>query len=235
ISTSPDGEQVLTWTSIGSVAAGDAVSLTYAARPSSGHAWTSDNTGADVAHTNVAHVQMTDAAGFPQNAVREYRDDSDASVYIHEADLEIAKAHTGAIVAGSSVTWTVTVTNNGPDTSAGPFMVTDWLPADAEFTAISGPGWEVVGMDDDNVLGLRFTGSLGVDESTSVQITAAFAADVEKGTDATNAACVYGTTFDPDPANDCAQDEAEVDTLADVALVKELADEAFTAGEPIVW
>ena len=40
----------------------------------------------------------------------------------------VTKTHVDPTVAGGQATWTVTVTNAGPDTAVGPFVVTDTLP-----------------------------------------------------------------------------------------------------------
>ncbi|HEV8489153.1 MAG TPA: DUF11 domain-containing protein [Candidatus Limnocylindrales bacterium] len=57
-------------------------------------------------------------------------------------DLEITKSASppGPITAGTDVTWSIDVTNNGPR-GAGNVSVTDDVPAGTSFVSISAPGW----------------------------------------------------------------------------------------------
>ncbi len=60
-------------------------------------------------------------------------------------NLAINKSHTGDFRQGQTgATYTLAVTNNGPDASTGLVTVTDTLPAGLTATAISGTGWTCV-------------------------------------------------------------------------------------------
>ncbi len=57
-------------------------------------------------------------------------------------DLSIVKTHSGTFAqAQTGVQYTLTVTNNGPGSTAGTVTVTDTLPAGLTATAFSGTGW----------------------------------------------------------------------------------------------
>ena len=60
------------------------------------------------------------------------------------ADVQISKSHSGgaSIPAGSTTTFTLSVVNNGPDTT-GTITVTDSLPAGAKFLSFAGSGWAI--------------------------------------------------------------------------------------------
>lgn len=57
------------------------------------------------------------------------------------ADLGIAKAANADFVAGSTGSWSLTVSNAGPVDETGPIVVTDTLPANVSFVSATGTGW----------------------------------------------------------------------------------------------
>ncbi len=64
---------------------------------------------------------------------------------IRSINLAINKSHTGNFTQGQSgASYTISVTNNGPDPTVGQVSVTDNLPAGLSATAISGSGWNCV-------------------------------------------------------------------------------------------
>ena len=61
---------------------------------------------------------------------------------IRSINLAINKSHTGNFTQGQTgATYSIVVSNNGPDTTTGPVTVTDLLPAGLTATAINGSGW----------------------------------------------------------------------------------------------
>ncbi|MBA4312774.1 MAG: hypothetical protein C0417_09110 [Chlorobiaceae bacterium] len=60
------------------------------------------------------------------------------------ADVSILKTHSGgaSLTAGSITTFTLSVTNNGPDTT-GTITVIDSLPVGASLISINAPGWSI--------------------------------------------------------------------------------------------
>lgn len=57
------------------------------------------------------------------------------------SDLSITKTAAATAYAGDNVTYTLLVTNNGPDATSGVITVTDVLPAGTSFVSASGAGW----------------------------------------------------------------------------------------------
>jgi len=57
------------------------------------------------------------------------------------SDLSVAIARPGALQVGRNAAYTVTVTNNGPYTDAGPITVTQTLPAGMSFVSGNGTNW----------------------------------------------------------------------------------------------
>jgi uncharacterized repeat protein (TIGR01451 family) len=57
------------------------------------------------------------------------------------ADLAITKSHTGDFVVGANGTYTLRVSNNGPNSATGTITVTDTLPAGLSYVSGTGTGW----------------------------------------------------------------------------------------------
>ena len=58
-----------------------------------------------------------------------------------EADLAVAKSHSGDFAVGAENSWTISVTNNVPATATGPVTVTDTLPAGINYVRAEATGW----------------------------------------------------------------------------------------------
>ncbi|HEX9000302.1 MAG TPA: kelch repeat-containing protein, partial [Blastocatellia bacterium] len=57
------------------------------------------------------------------------------------ADLSLTKTHTGNFIPGNNGSYTLTVRNGGPGTTAGTITLTDTLPAGLSFISSAGSGW----------------------------------------------------------------------------------------------
>lgn len=109
------------------------------------------------------------------------------------ADLSVAKSGPATVEPGANVTWTITVTNNGPGVSSG-MTVTDTLPAGLVSPSTSTPGCSIVGEEVQCVLG-----ELAANASETISVTAAMPTSF--GTCLTNTASVVGNGVDPTPGN----------------------------------
>ncbi len=57
------------------------------------------------------------------------------------SDLSITMSRGGSLTVGQTVSYALSVKNNGPYTEAGPITVTDTLPAGMSYASSSGTGW----------------------------------------------------------------------------------------------
>ena len=105
-------------------------------------------------------------------------------------DLGMVKSGPGYTFAGSNYTYTITVTNSGPDSADG-VVVTDSLPAGVTFVSASGGG-----MNNGGVITWSL-GTLAVGATSNVTVTVK--APVYGSL--TNSASVGSSTLDPNPAN----------------------------------
>lgn len=125
------------------------------------------------------------------------------------ADLAVTKTHTGSIIAGENLSYTITVTNNGPSAVAN-VSFTDPLPTGTAFVSLStlsGPACTA------SVLDGTVSGSITslASGSTSVlNLTVHINEGVADGSVITNTATVSSATADPDPGNNSASDSGTV-------------------------
>jgi uncharacterized repeat protein (TIGR01451 family) len=118
------------------------------------------------------------------------------------ADLSITKVDSpDPVVAGNNLTYTVTVTNNGPDTATS-VIVTDNLPAETTFVSCSSTGGGVCG-GSGNGRTVTFA-SLTSGESETITFVATVNCSVADGTVISNTATVTACATDPDPTNNSA-------------------------------
>ena len=122
------------------------------------------------------------------------------------ADLEIAKSGPGTVAAGSNVTYTVTVTNNGPS-DASNVSVTETLPPGTTFVS------STCGSTTCN-LGTVVAGA-------SVELEFVVNVDFNATSPLVNTATVSTTTTDPEPDNNEASASTDVTPApADVSISK---------------
>src|SRR5437660_333399 len=132
------------------------------------------------------------------------------------ADLAITKTGPATAAAGTDITYTVTVTNNGPSTSSGG-TVTDTLPAGTTFAGASSGCSQTA----PNVVTCT-VGTLANGASVSFSIGSRVPPNTASGTVLTNSATVTASSpaEDTNAANNTATAMTTVQRLADLAITK---------------
>ncbi|MGC4027614.1 MAG: SdrD B-like domain-containing protein [Steroidobacteraceae bacterium] len=146
-------------------------------------------------------------------------------------DLRIQKTATPEpVTGGGEITYTLTVTNDGPSVSTN-FRVVDSLPAAASYVAgsFSGAGWSF----NAGTTTATHAGSLAVGASSSFT----FRAKVNAGTgNVINAAVVEAVgTPDPNTSNNQAQVSTPVTPGADLTVAKTVAPSPAIAGGSVTF
>ncbi|MFT4029987.1 MAG: DUF11 domain-containing protein [Protaetiibacter sp.] len=179
-----------------------------------------------------------------ENATNDPRD-SDSSDQDRVSDLSIVKSHSGTATAGSTLDYTIVVTNEGPSSSSGPITVTDTLPDGFSYLAgsasVSVAGGTAVQLEPTvNGQELVWTlltadgDTLPLDATIVIELTTEIAASTPAQTDLVNLAVVDGPE-DDNPDNDSAEDPTEVVTDAEFTIVKDVADGPWIAGTEVSY
>ncbi|WP_158553906.1 COG1361 S-layer family protein [Micromonospora deserti] len=144
-----------------------------------------------------------------------------------QTDLRITKSDSpDPVHAGQQLTYTVTVTNDGPNT-AGSVTVTDTLPAGVAFLSSAPACTNAAGT---LTCGL---GELLPGQSVPLVIQVAVPANLPPGTITNTATVAAADQFDPDPGNNTATATTTVTSRADLAVTKVCKpDRPAPAGTP---
>jgi len=156
--------------------------------------------------------------------------DTDTDTLIH-ADLGVSKTDSpDPVLAGETVTYTVSVINNGPATDPN-VVVVDTLPA--AFTFVSA----VPSVGTCNEASGIVTCGLGPMLSSGTA-TITIVCDVPSDTPVgayNNSVVVSGDESDPDPSNDSDIEDTTVTTEADLGITKTDLPDPVVAGEVLTW
>ncbi|MEM7093500.1 MAG: hypothetical protein AAF567_10900 [Actinomycetota bacterium] len=177
--------------------------------------------------TNNAVVSANETDPNPAND-----DDSASSDIIREADLSVVKDDGDAtVIAGEAVTYSITVTNDGPSQASG-IEVSDTIPADTSFdSAGSTPGCvEAAGE-----VTCPVAGPVDPGDTSSIVIAFLVDDDLAPGSTISNTVTVSGDETDPNPGNDSGSDSTPVETSADVSIVKDAVEATAVAGSTMTW
>jgi uncharacterized repeat protein (TIGR01451 family) len=161
--------------------------------------------------TNQATVTATTPDPVPANDVA-----IENTTVTSWADLSIAKTDgVLVVVAGTSTTYTITLTNNGPSVEPAGVVLSDPIPAgtngsEAEADCTVGAG----------VFTCTTSAPLAVGTSVSFQLTLAVTPGYVLPTLTNTASIASSPVVDPDASNDSATDVDTVTATADLSIVK---------------
>ncbi|SDI18916.1 conserved repeat domain-containing protein [Propionivibrio dicarboxylicus] len=130
------------------------------------------------------------------------------------ADLAITMGYSGTMQRGTTVNYTLNVSNAGPSAETGPITVTDTLPTGLTYVSASGAGWSCGASG--QVVTCTRTGSLAKGASANAIAVTATVANTATGT-LTNSATVAGALFDNDSGNNTATNSQDV-AAADLSI-----------------
>jgi uncharacterized repeat protein (TIGR01451 family) len=146
------------------------------------------------------------------------------------ADLGIGMTGPVMVNAGSPLSYGITVTNNGPNTSSGTITVVDTLPAGATGASGSGGGWSCGAPSGSTI---TCTNSTAVTNGGLLPtLTISMTAPVSGGT-ITNSATV-SSSADSNSANDSISTMTNVVAVADLQISKS-GPGGVTAGQNVVY
>jgi len=184
--------------------------------------------------TNSVNVASSSTDLNPANNV-----DTENTTVNTQADLEVDK--TGSpdpVVAGTNVTYTLTVSNTGPSDSNTVTLV-DLVPAGSTFVSFAQTGGPAFTLTTPPVGG---TGSVDATAATlAAGATATFVlvvnvnANIADGSEFANTATVTSITTDVDPGNNSSTTTATVQAQADLVITKTDTPDPVNAGEDLTY
>ena len=168
--------------------------------------------------------------------------DSDTVFVFEEADLMITKVvDTADVVAGEQIQWTVTVTNLGPSnsdaTEDAPITVVDALPVGVTGATASGDGWACVvepPYEGRERLLCSYPTDLALGETATITVTGTVGSSVT-GEILNEVLVAPGLTTQPIRGGepDDASAESQVNTRADLAITKSIAEEIVAGAQGV--
>ena len=147
---------------------------------------------------------------------------SQSVTVVAQSDLAITKNGPTSAIAGQSIVYTITVTNNGPSTASG-VSVTDPTPAGLTFVSNTGACTSA------------FPCSLGtLTNGQTATITSTYTISPSATGSVTNTASVSSVTVDPVPSGNSATKVTTITSSADVSIAK-TGPPSAAAGFPIIY
>ncbi|NJN96086.1 MAG: DUF11 domain-containing protein [Anaerolineales bacterium] len=173
--------------------------------------------------TNLATVSS--AANDPDN---NNNDASTTTTVNPKADLVISKIdEPEPVIAGETITYTLTVTNNGPSPAAD-VVISDTLPLSLSLQSVS-PATSTQN-------GQQLTWNLSnmsVGETQTFTIVANVGGDVRNSIQ--NTAVVSSSTFDPAAGNNSDTETTSVNTSANLTVTKSDSPDPIGTGNPLIY
>jgi len=128
-----------------------------------------------------------------------------------ETDLSVAKSVVGVLEVGSAAQYTITVTNNGPDTTTTAFTLSDAVPAGLTFDTVDAathPDWNCTTA---SPLSCVYSGT-GLPIATPISVVLNVTVTGSAGQNVSNTAIVATASgnFDPNGSNNTAVDITEI-------------------------
>jgi len=148
------------------------------------------------------------------------------------ADVSIVKSGPATAVAGTNVTYNVTVTNNGPS-AASNVTWSDTLPANTTFVSESQTTGPLFTCTTGQTISCSIAG-LAPSATATFSITAQVALSAQNGSTLSNTATVTSSTPDSTPGNNSSTVNTLVNANADLSIVKSAPAFAF-AGNTMTY
>jgi fimbrial isopeptide formation D2 family protein/uncharacterized repeat protein (TIGR01451 family) len=228
VTVNGSGEDVLSWSDLGTLQPGKTLSIQYQATPSASLD-TEATTGPAVPYTNSATATAEDGTGAPGNQTGQYTATGTDTTHIGDADLQITKTHTGNFSAGTTGTYTLTVKNNGPSAASTPITVIDTIVSPETFSSWSGTNWSCAFSNPTLTCTYSHAPLNSGSTAPTLSVVVSTPSGTPNGTEVTNTATVSSPTFDYNLDNNSSSNPTTIDANADMAITKSHSG-SFTAG-----
>ena len=176
--------------------------------------------------TNTAQVTSTTADPVPGND-----SDSESTIVLPEVDMIVTKTDGAAsITAGTSTTYTITLTNGGPSSELAGAVVSDPIPAGTTGTETE-PNCAISG----GTFTCTTTAPIAPGDSISYQLTIDVPASYASPTLVNTATITSTPVAETDPTDDAATDIDTVTSAADLSVTKTDLADPVVAGNDVTY
>ena len=177
-----------------------------------------------MALNNSAAVTASEADPNPANNVLETTTPTEA-----QSNLKLSLTDSAdPVVAGSALTYTLSLTNTGPSEATG-IVVTNTLPISVTLNSASNGCTEFNG----TITCTQDILAVGVSEKITITVTTS--PTIQNGSIIINTATISGTETDLDSINNTTSESTTIDKVADLAITKVGAPNPVTAGESLTY
>ena len=179
------------------------------------------NVGTSTTDTNTANNSATVTTGIGASGT---------------ADLSVSNSGTpSSIAAGGTITYSQTVTNNGPGSATTP-KLTETLPANVTVVSLTGPGgtWTCTNTSPYQCTDSASMAATGATSSASFTLIVTVNSTVAAGTPLTETAGVSSSTSDPNSGNNNASVTTYVSNSADLSVTNALPGTSIPAQDSSV-
>ncbi len=147
-----------------------------------------------------------------------------------QADLSVTNsASPNPVTAGNNITYTQSVTNNGP-AAANPPVFTETVPAGTTAGTLSGPaGWTCAGLT------CTDTAAMPANTTANFSFFVTVNSNVAQGTTITQTDSVSSTSVDPNGGNNSAAVNVQVGDSADLSVTNSASPVPVLANNPITY
>ncbi|MGH2595871.1 MAG: DUF7507 domain-containing protein [Actinomycetota bacterium] len=177
-------------------------------------------------YTDTAVVTSATSDPVPAN-----NSDSESTIVLPAADMLVTKTDgVASVTAGTSTTYTITLSNTGPSTEPAGVVVSDPIPAGTSGSE-SEPDCAIAA----GTFTCTTTAPIAPGGSVSYQLTLNVPAGYAPPTLANTATITFTPIADTDPTDDSATDTDAVTTAADLAITKTDAPDPVVAGNDVTY
>jgi uncharacterized repeat protein (TIGR01451 family) len=182
---------------------------------------------------NNSSIGVTTTTGSQTNDPNQTNNASTATVTVATvADLTVSDAASSPVVAGQDVTYTTTLVNNGPSDAPNP-VVTATVPAGTTFGSFTASGWTCSVPNASGVVTCTAV-TLPAGHTVSFPLVVRVNANVPASVTLTSDTGA-SDAFDPDMSNNTASADAQVGSVADLAVTLAAAPSPVVAGQTVTY
>ena len=158
--------------------------------------------------------------------------DSEGTIVLPAADMVVTKTDgVASIIAGTSTTYTITLTNAGPSTETPGVILSDPIPAGTTIGSPPPPDCVIIL----STFTCTTTAPIAPGGSISYQLTLNVPPGYASATLANTATVTFTPIAETDPTNNAATDTDAVTSVADLAITKTDAPDPVVAGNDVTY